>query len=95
MPLKSKALVRARVRTQEGQGGGGEKREKHEAGNRDGTRNACRTLLLHSSTCIHGFYNCALTVLAKNSGVESLQLSDNVQLCQASVADSSTSLPYC
>jgi len=61
MPLKSKALVKARVRTQEGHGGGGRrggKREKHEAGNRDGTRNACRTLLLHSSTCINEFYSC-------------------------------------
>ena len=41
-----------------GAGGGGEKREKHEAGNRNGTRNACRTLLLHSSTRINQFYSC-------------------------------------
>ena len=41
-----------------GAGGGGKKRKKHETGNRDGTRNACRTLLLHSSTCINGFYRC-------------------------------------
>ena len=37
-----------------GKEGGEEKREKHEAGNRDGMRNACRTFLLHSSTCING-----------------------------------------
>jgi len=58
MTLKSKALVQARVRSQEGLGGRGKKKEKHEAGNRDGTRNACRTLLLRSSTCINGFYSC-------------------------------------
>jgi len=58
MSLKSKALVRATCARKRGRGGGGEKREKHEAGNRDGTRNACRTLILHSYTCINEFCSC-------------------------------------
>jgi len=49
--------------------GVGEKREKHEAGNRDGTRNACRTLLLHSSTCINGFCRyCGLVKTERRHG---------------------------
>ena len=52
-----------------GAGGEEEKRERHdEAGNRDGTRNACRILLLHSSTCVNGFYSCGLVKTERRRG---------------------------